>query len=1373
MSHIFINYSRADTDIAQQLRDALERGGYVTWLDQLSIDIGADWAATIREAVDRCSAMLLVMTPASEKSEWVQQELKWAMGAKKSIIPVLVEGEPWALVSHLQFLDARDGVPIEALLKATSVYVQPTPPDNRPPRKKATSRRPPPASQFTPEPDPDLGLGVSLAQASRDMLDPQQAATTRARAIGLLQGVLNRDPANAEAQRWLGDLARDTEARLHEFDFDEAEALSQANMYGAEPNPAAMQQQISAQTRDPLPPIQQSEEIPSIGGERLIVNVNGLNIRSQPDPAALILTVARMGQPLSAFDLSQHDDGSWWREVVTDQGVNGWVLDHFLVTEQAYNAQASPFTPTETAPSPPTDFIASGSQCQVGNRRMVISAIMQHSDGPVLVLATSSVGIGTLVLGENGDPIGEIIDQSSGFAIARLQGSRAFSAALPDGQPLRGVSDWDTPRPLLISTTDEAIDITHMADRYRREERWAWTIGRLDRASGQPTGTLLLDRDDNRASGVILAAPTDLKAPAADNYIPLSWAMDDFGLTVITDSSPLYAPVLPNSEIPLPTDPAEIIMGSGCRVGNDSLVISAIMFQKRQPRLVLLSTAPRGSLVYAENGDLIGEVIDQRGVFALAKLVGSRTFAAVLPDGHPLDALSTREYQLRLTISTTHEQVMLLHPPTRLAPNTSSRTTPALALTALSRAPAGYRDDDAAEGVIEWGLIERPVTLPPMGSLLLETGTRSAYGVVASSLLLEKATSRPAGLGAGRPPADDGIPCVPLEWAVRDFDLTLIPTPQRFRVKENYADTLNATRDRIGVDDKDRLGVTPYVVAFERLVRDTDPPLTVGIYGKWGSGKTFIMNQVALRLNPTWKRKERRQRRKTLSLPRWRRSRLPTDLHPLIVWFEAWDYIVTDKLWSGLLERIFHELENAEGIDAWQQLRLNVKRNWERQRLRGRARLWPLVLFGGILAIIVGGLSLLVEDTLAARLGGITFVGAAMIAAAQTLLTTASQRVSELFTSADYRNDLNFMGNIREDLQAFAKSLPGQLKVAVFIDDLDRCDPKKAVEVLEAVKLLLDFERSPFIVFIGLDARIITQAIEQHYGAVLSEAKITGYEYLDKIVQIPFSIPEPRPEDLRDYLGSLVNVAQTETAALAPSTALPTPTATPSAGDNGDRVGNQPSAPPRPIESQPPALAEADEADNQPLAPPPTIAPAPSPVGSPPPAEQTPIPTVELEDTVAFTRAEQTAFMGFNPHIDPNPRRIKRLVNVYRLVRVLLKVQPPSLPFDPRQQATLVMGWLTLCEQWPYAAHCLLETLPLMSPHDHLPTLYEAAQGMIGDARADQLRRLDLEYDRLAKMIEDRLNTMTCQQLEALRRYTVNFNPALSAEVRLTLLMAE
>lgn len=1272
MSHIFINYSRADTDIAQHLRDVLERGGYVTWFDQLSIEIGADWAATIREAVDRCSAMLLLMTPASEKSEWVQQELKWAMAAQKSIIPVLVEGEPWALVSHLQFLDARNGVPIEALLKAASVYVQPTPPDNRVPQKKAAPRRPQQQQvQFIPEPDPDLTLGVSLAQASRDMLDPQQAATTRARAIGVLQGVVNRDPANAEAQRWLDDLARDTEARLHQFDFDEAEAVNKASLYDAEPDPADMQQQIFAQTRDlSSPPIQQSQE---------------------------------------------------------------------------------------TAPALPPDLIASGSPCQVGNRRMVISAIMQqHTAGPVLVLAASSVGIGTLVLAENGDPIGEIIDQSSGFAIARLQGSRPFSAALPDGQPLRGVSDWDTPRPLLISTTDEAIDITHLAERYEREERWAWTIGQLDRASGQPSGTLLLDRDDNRASGVILAAPSNLKAPSADNYIPLSWAVDDFGLTVITDTSPLYAPVPPDSETPLPTDPAEIIMGSGCRVGNDSLVISAIMFQNRQPRLVLLSTAPRGSLVYAENGDPIGEVIDQRGVFALAKLTGSRTFAAVLPDGYPLDALSTREYQLRLTISTTHEQVMLLQPPTRLAPNTSSRTAPALALTALSRAPAGYRDVDATEGVIEWGLIERPTTLPPLGSLLLETGTRSAYGVV-----------------TGRLEDDAGMPCAPLEWAVRDFDLTLIPTPQRFRVTQNYADTLNATRDRIGVDDEDRLGITPYVVAFERLVRDTDPPLTVGIYGKWGSGKTFIMNQVALRLNPTWKRKAHRQRRKTLSLPHWRRSRLPTDLHPLIVWFEAWDYIVTDKLWSGLLERVFHELENAEGIDAWQQLRLNVKRNWERQRLRGRARLWPLVLFGGVLAIIVGGLSLLVEDTLAARLGGITFVGAAMIAAAQTLLTTASQRVSELFTSADYRNDLNFMGNIREDLQAFAKSLPGQLKVAVFIDDLDRCDPKKAVEVLEAVKLLLDFERSPFIVFIGLDARIITQAIEQHYGAVLSEAKITGYEYLDKIVQIPFSIPEPRPEDLRDYLGSLVNVAQAEAAAIAPLPTPTTPPATPSAGDNGDGAGSQSSVPSRLAASQPPVMAEADEVDNQPLAPPPNIAPAPPSVGSPPPAAQTPIPTVELEDTVAFTRAEQTAFMSFNPHIDPNPRRIKRLVNVYRLVRVLLKVQPPSLPFDPRQQATLVMGWLTLCEQWPYAAHCLLETLPLMSPHDHLPTLYEAAQGMIGDARADQLRRLDLEYDRLAKMIEDRLGTMTCQQLEALRRYTVNFNPALSAEVRLTLLMAE
>ena len=92
--------------------------------------------------------------------------------------------------------------------------------------------------------------------------------------------------------------------------------------------------------------------------------------------------------------------------------------------------------------------------------------------------------------------------------------------------------------------------------------------------------------------------------------------------------------------------------------------------------------------------------------------------------------------------------------------------------------------------------------------------------------------------------------------------------------------------------------------------------------------------------------------------------------------------------------------------------------------------------------------------------------------------TSASQRVVDMFATQDYKDDIGFMGRIKSDLKDFADRLPAKTKIIVFIDDLDRCDPRKAVEVLEAIKLLLELEQ--FIVFLALDARIITQAVEEN-----------------------------------------------------------------------------------------------------------------------------------------------------------------------------------------------------------------------------------------------------------------------------------------------------
>ena len=79
------------------------------------------------------------------------------------------------------------------------------------------------------------------------------------------------------------------------------------------------------------------------------------------------------------------------------------------------------------------------------------------------------------------------------------------------------------------------------------------------------------------------------------------------------------------------------------------------------------------------------------------------------------------------------------------------------------------------------------------------------------------------------------------------------------------------------------------------------------------------------------------------------------------------------------------------------------------------------------------------------------------------------------------------------------------LRLCVFIDDLDRCPRESVVSVLEAVILLL--VDGPITVWMAIDSRLVVQCIEAVKEGVFDKANISGHEFLDKIVQLPFALP--------------------------------------------------------------------------------------------------------------------------------------------------------------------------------------------------------------------------------------------------------------------------
>ena len=140
----------------------------------------------------------------------------------------------------------------------------------------------------------------------------------------------------------------------------------------------------------------------------------------------------------------------------------------------------------------------------------------------------------------------------------------------------------------------------------------------------------------------------------------------------------------------------------------------------------------------------------------------------------------------------------------------------------------------------------------------------------------------------------------------------------------------------------------------------------------------------------------------------------------------------------------------------------------------------------------------------------------------------------------------------------------GASRIVVFVDDLDRCLPENALQVLESMKLFFDIKGFVFVV--GLDQRVIEQAVELRYqsiprlvvpqttnraprgaGAPIlpqaeeltsrtgeprarsqteEQAFLTGANYVKKIFQVQFSVPRIVEADLEKYLDFLAAEAK-------------------------------------------------------------------------------------------------------------------------------------------------------------------------------------------------------------------------------------------------------
>ncbi|MGV2862096.1 KAP family P-loop NTPase fold protein [Achromobacter sp. AGC39] len=114
--------------------------------------------------------------------------------------------------------------------------------------------------------------------------------------------------------------------------------------------------------------------------------------------------------------------------------------------------------------------------------------------------------------------------------------------------------------------------------------------------------------------------------------------------------------------------------------------------------------------------------------------------------------------------------------------------------------------------------------------------------------------------------------------------------------------------------------------------------------------------------------------------------------------------------------------------------------------------------------------------------------------------------------------------SLPNEIQAFRNALEElleELKVTlvVFVDDLDRCLPKTAISTLESIRLLLFLKRSAFVV--AADNEFIRGAVRVHFeGTGISTEVATNY--FDKLIQVPLHVPRLGINEAKAYLALLL-----------------------------------------------------------------------------------------------------------------------------------------------------------------------------------------------------------------------------------------------------------
>ena len=251
---------------------------------------------------------------------------------------------------------------------------------------------------------------------------------------------------------------------------------------------------------------------------------------------------------------------------------------------------------------------------------------------------------------------------------------------------------------------------------------------------------------------------------------------------------------------------------------------------------------------------------------------------------------------------------------------------------------------------------------------------------------------------------------------------------------------LGITDEPIKSFEQDTLNLEHYVAALLEFIKTTDTPMTIGVQGQWGSGKTSMLNSIKKHLDSE---NEYRQ-----------------------IWINSWELSILcspEETLIKVIEEIVDELVKDLPDDAF------------KAKIKSTAS-----------SFIKG----------AVRIGAVAALGKKAGDVAEEFLNN-EEKVKGVKELRSQLSDL--VANVEKSSQnKFSR-------VIIYIDDLDRIEPKNAVQILELLKNIFNIEHCVFV--LAIDYQVVVKGLEHKFGKQTPENEYEFKAYFDKIIQLPFMMP--------------------------------------------------------------------------------------------------------------------------------------------------------------------------------------------------------------------------------------------------------------------------